>query len=73
MGDADKPQIAFSLQAHQGSCYTSMWHPTSPKVFASGGGDGFLKLWDHSLPNKNIATLKAHEGEIMSIDFNKYD
>lgn len=73
LGNSEKGEFLFMLPAHKGSCYQAQWHPTSEKVFASGGGDGCLKLWDHSLPNKNIASVVAHEGEIMSIDFNKYD
>lgn len=73
IGDSEKATFLFMLPAHKGSCYQAQWHPTSEKVFASGGGDGCLKIWDHSLPNKNIASVPAHEGEIMSVDFNKYD
>ena len=73
VGDSEKASFLFMLPAHKGSCYQAQWHPTSEKVFASGGGDGCLKLWDHSLPNQNIASVAAHDGEIMSVDFNKYD
>jgi peroxin-7 len=73
MGDSEKSAFLFMLPAHKGSCYQAQWHHASDRVFASAGGDGFLKLWDHSLPKQNIASVQAHEGEIMSLDFSKYD
>ena len=50
----------FSLPAHTKNCNQVQWHPTSEKVFASVGGDGLLKLWDHTLPKPNISTFQAH-------------
>lgn len=55
------------------NCNEVKWHPTSEKVFASGGGDGILKMWDHTLPKPNISSHRAHDAEIMSLDFNKYE
>ena len=42
-------------------------------MFASVGSDGLVRLWDVTSPNKNITTFKAHDFEIMSCDFNKYE
>ena len=50
----------FSLPAHIKNCNQVQWHPTSEKVFASCGGDGLLKLWDHTLPKPNISAHRAH-------------
>lgn len=61
------------MPAHVKNCNQVQWHPTSEKVFASGGGDGLLKLWDHTLPKPNISSHRAHESEILSLDFNKYE
>ena len=30
-------------------------------------------MWDHTISKPNISTVKAHDGEVLSIDFNKYE
>jgi len=40
-------------------------------LFASCGGDCLLKIWDITQKNP-IANVPAHDGEILSCDFNKY-
>lgn len=43
-------------------------------MFATAGADGALRLWDlNAKQNKNIASIKAHQGEVLSCDFNKYE
>ncbi len=42
-------------------------------MFASVGIDGGLKIWDLKSQNKNIASIRAHQTDILSCDFNKYD
>lgn len=32
-----------------------------------------MKLWDHTLPKPNISSHRAHDTEILSLDFNKYE
>lgn len=54
----------FTLPAHMKNCNQVQWHPSSEKVFASVGGDGLLKLWDHTLPKPNISSFRAHDVKI---------
>jgi WD40 repeat protein len=34
------------FRGHEGTCTTVAWHPFYPYIFASGGIDGFVFLWD---------------------------
>lgn len=42
-------------------------------MFASVGNDGALKIWDMKSPKYVIAGIKAHNADILTCDFNKYD
>ena len=72
-GNTQTGKIEFQLPGDGKACNEVKWHPSSEKVFASASGGGFLKMWDHTIPKPNISTHKAHDGEILSIDFNKYE
>ena len=61
VGSTESGKSLFSLPAHIRNCNQVQWHPSSEKVFASCGGDGLLKLWDHTLQKPNISTNKAHD------------
>ena len=73
MGTTENGKVLYEIPAHQRNCNEVKWHPTSEKVFASCGADGLLKMWDHTLPKPNISSHRAHDAEILSIDFNKYE
>ena len=48
------------------------WHPVNATLFATASQDGHLRLFELNDPRKNIVSIRAHEGEVMSLDFNKY-
>lgn len=70
--DLNVMKCVLELPVHMGSCHQAAWHPANEGIFSTVGADGTLKLWDINAPNKNIAGLSAHEGEILGCDFNKY-
>lgn len=41
--------------------------------FGSASGDCTLKLWDSAVPNGAVQTIHAHDFEVLSFDWNKYD
>ncbi|KAL4440779.1 hypothetical protein ABPG74_013760 [Tetrahymena malaccensis] len=70
--DLNVMKCLFELPAHIGQCYQATWHPVNDGIFATVGSDSTLKLWDLNTPNKSIAGLRAHDGEVLGCDFNKY-
>ena len=64
LGNTETAKIEFTLPAHMRNCNQVQWHPSSEKVFASIGGDGLLKLWDHTLAKPNISSFRAHDVKI---------
>jgi peroxin-7 len=49
------------------------WSPAIPRTFGSASGDCTVKLWDSAVPTSAVQTLRAHEFEVLSFDWNKYD
>lgn len=45
----------------------------SETVFASAGSDNLLNYFDIRTPNKLVFSIKAHAGEVLCCDFNKYN
>ena len=64
----------FSLYTfdHSFVVYQGVWHPTHESIIASWGGDEKFKIWDLRT-GKDVKSVKAHDNEILSIDFNKYE
>jgi len=54
--------------------YEGCWSAREPSIFATCSGDKSLALWDDRTSSQSIKRLdNAHEGEILSLDWNKYD
>lgn len=52
--------------------YQVAWHPTHESILASCSGDETFRIWDLRV-GKDVKAVKAHDNEILTIDFNKYD
>lgn len=57
---------------HDFVVYQSVWHPTHEQIIASCSGDETFRIWDLRT-FKAVKTVKAHDNEILTIDFNKYE
>ena len=49
-----------------------MWHPTHESIFGSCSGDQTCRVWDLR-SGKNVKKIHAHNAEVLSMDFNKYE
>ncbi|KAJ3111409.1 hypothetical protein HDU96_005735 [Phlyctochytrium bullatum] len=49
-----------------------VWAPHSGDIFTSVSGDQTFKVWDLRIP-KSSNTVRAHNNEILALDWNKYD
>ena len=53
------------------------WSPSSPNIFASGAGDGRVKIWDTRLlracsrHDDSVITIHAHDGKLNNIQWFK--
>ena len=57
---------------HELTSYSAIWHPTHESIFASSSADQMCRVWDLRT-GKGIKRIHASQGEILSIDFNKYE
>lgn len=48
---------AHTLSGHKGKTLEVKWHPTNPFLFASGGFDGEVKVWDIRRSNNCLCRL----------------
>lgn len=53
--------------------YSAMFSPLIPNTFASVSSDGYLKIWNLYNNDKPVASLKSHDGEILTLDWCKFD
>lgn len=63
------PQGSFQ---HEQTAYQAIWHPTHESIFASCSGDQMCRVWDLR-SGKDVKKIHAHTGEILALDFNKYE
>ncbi|WAR09345.1 PEX7-like protein [Mya arenaria] len=62
----------FILTASWDSTINAIWSPRLPGCFATASGDKTLRVWDRRTPQPQC-TIQAHEGEVLTCDWNKYD
>jgi peroxin-7 len=57
---------------HDHTVYAAIWHPTHDSIFGSCSGDQTCRVWDLR-SGKDVKRIHAHQNEILSMDFNKYE
>lgn len=57
---------------HAFVAYQATWHPTHESIIASCSGDETFRIWDLRV-GKDVKAVKAHNNEILTLDFNKYE
>lgn len=57
---------------HDFTVYAAVWHPTHESIFGSCSGDQTCRVWDLR-SGKDVKRIHAHQNEILSMDFNKYE
>lgn len=57
---------------HNSTAYQAVWHPTHESIFASCSGDQTCRVWDLR-SGKDVKKIHAHNNDILSLDFNKYE
>ena len=69
--DANSTKSLYTF-GHEFVVYQGVWHPTHQDILASCSGDETCRVWD--LRNgKEVKSIKAHDNEILCLDFNKYE
>ncbi|XP_015759959.1 PREDICTED: peroxisomal targeting signal 2 receptor-like [Acropora digitifera] len=71
--DPSTPQSLGSFCDHQHVVYSAVWSPHISGTFASVSGDNTLKIWDISAPPHAQQTIRAHNGEVLTCDWARYD
>ncbi|CAG2057898.1 unnamed protein product [Timema podura] len=71
--DPNRPNSLATFLGHSQLVYNAMWSPHVPACFASVSGDGALKIWNSHIPQRATMTLRAHDAEVLSLDWCKYD
>ncbi|KAK2550221.1 Peroxisomal targeting signal 2 receptor [Acropora cervicornis] len=71
--DPSAPQSLGSFCDHQHVVYSAVWSPHISGTFASVSGDNTLKIWDISAPPHAQQTIRAHNGEVLTCDWARYD
>ena len=64
--------VSLHTLNHAFVVYQATWHPTHESIIASCSGDETFRIWDLRV-GKDVKAVKAHDNEILTIDFNKYD
>lgn len=57
---------------HDFVVYQAVWHPTHESIFGSCSGDSTVRVWDIR-SGKDVKRIHAHQNEVLSCDFNKYE
>lgn len=71
-GSADLPCLS-TFSGHQGVVYSAVWSPRMGDTFASTSADGTLRVWDIRKGPAPQIVVAAHETEILTCDWSKYD
>ncbi|CRK96107.1 CLUMA_CG009542, isoform A [Clunio marinus] len=71
--DPNSTTSLCTYAGHSKLVYNAMFSPLIPNTFASVSADGYLKIWNMFNKDRPIASLKSHDGEILTCDWCKYD
>lgn len=71
--DPNGAQSLATFADHQHVVYSAVWSPHVSRTFASASGDNTLRIWDISAPPRAQQTIRAHDGEVLTCDWAKYD
>ena len=72
MVDIEAGKITHTFVGHKGPVHEAHFHPRTPGVISSCGVDGTLRIWDIKT-QRNVLAIPAHQNEVLSCDFNKYE
>lgn len=59
--------------AHRALAYAAIWAPARPMCLASVAGDAMLHVYDLNTGDMPVNSIQAHQHEILSVDWNKYN
>lgn len=71
--DPNSTSSLCTYAGHSKLVYNAMFSPLIPNTFASVSADGYLKIWNMFNNDRPIASLKSHDGEVLTCDWCKYD
>lgn len=71
--DPNSTASLCTYTGHSKLVYNAMFSPLIPNTFASVSADGYLKIWNMFNQDRPIASLKSHDGEVLTCDWCKFD
>jgi len=71
--DVEKAVCINTLAAHRQIAYAAIWSPARPMCLASVAGDCMLHITDLAAGDMPIQSIQAHQHEILTVDWNKYN
>ncbi|KAH9524981.1 peroxisomal targeting signal 2 receptor [Bulinus truncatus] len=71
--DITQDKSLFTFSGHTSLVYNVSWSPLVPGCFASSSGDHTVRIWDYKNPRSCTILIPAHNGEVLTCDWCKYD
>ncbi|XP_077286027.1 peroxisomal biogenesis factor 7 [Arctopsyche grandis] len=71
--DPNRQSSLNTYLGHSQLVYNAMFSPHIPNTFASVSGDGYMKIWSSINTIRPTMSVKAHEAEVLSCDWCKYE
>jgi len=71
--DPNRQNSLNTYLGHSQLVYNAMFSPHIPNTFASVSGDGYMKIWSAGNTVRPTTSVKAHDAEVLSCDWCKYE